>query len=303
MSPPSGDADRPDDGSGDRPDDGSGDRLGDRRRGQPVIGLTTYVERARWGAWNTPVALLTRTYLDAIARAGAVPLLLPPVVPGGDVAAAAGTVVRGLDGLVLTGGGDVDPAAYGATSHPATAEVRPARDAWEIAVLRAALAVRRPVLAICRGAQVLNVARGGTLHQHIPDRGADREHRPAAGTFGRVRVGIEPGTRLAGLVGTELEVPCSHHQAIDRVGDGLRVVARAADGTVEAVEPDESGAAGGAGGTYGAGGAGRVTRPAGEGPFLMGIQWHPEEDGHDLRLFEALVTAAAGGRRVAAGRP
>jgi putative glutamine amidotransferase len=263
----------------------------DRPGRPPTVGLTTYVEQARWGPWDTPVALLTRTYLDAVARAGAVPVLLPPVVPGGDVDAAAGVAVDGLDGLIVSGGGDVDPARYGATPHSETAELRRERDAWELAVLRAATGARTPLLAICRGAQLLNVAAGGTLHQHVPDVVRNTDHRPAPGTFGRVRVDVVPGTRLAGIVGAALDVPCAHHQAIDRVGAGLRVSARAPDGTVEAVEPvgpdtDSDG-----------------PRNGGDGdPFVLGIQWHPEEDGEDLRLFSALVAAARDRTGEGAGR-
>lgn len=237
----------------------------------PTVGLTTYVERARWGPWDTPVALLTRTYLDAVARAGAVPVLLPPVVPGQDVDAGAAVAVGTIDGLIVSGGGDVDPACYGAAPHEETAELRRERDAWELALLTAAQRAGTPVLAICRGAQLLDVAAGGTLHQHLPDVVGRPDHRPAPGTFGRVRVDVGPDTLLAGIVGTALDVPCAHHQAIDRLGDGLRVSARAPDGTIEAVEP------------VGADGGGR---------FVLGVQWHPEEDGGDLRLFEALTLAA-----------
>ncbi|HEX8805098.1 MAG TPA: gamma-glutamyl-gamma-aminobutyrate hydrolase family protein [Acidimicrobiales bacterium] len=244
------------------------------------IGLTASVEHARWGtAWAESAALLPAAYVSMVAAAGGLPLVLPPVVPGvpwGSADAldaealdrAAAVAVAGVDGVVLTGGSDVDPAAYGATAHPETDAPQATRDAWELAVLRAALAADLPVLAVCRGAQVLNVARGGTLVQHLPDVVGARTHRPVPGTYGRVDVRIEPGSRLAVLVGAAPRVSCHHHQAVDRLGDGLAVCARATDGTVEAVEL--AGAR-----------------------FALGVQWHPEEDG-DVRLFAALVEAAGG---------
>jgi anthranilate synthase component 2/putative glutamine amidotransferase len=144
--------------------------------------------------------------------------------------------------------------------------VRPDRDRWDQALLAAALERDLPVLAVCRGLQVLDVALGGTLHQHVPDVVGHEGHRPVPGTYGTTRVTLEPGSKLAAALGDELDVPCHHHQAIDRVPDALTAVGRAADGLVEAVEmPDRS--------------------------FVVGVQWHPEDSG-DQRLFEALVDAA-----------
>lgn len=235
----------------------------------PRIGLTTYLERVHWGVWDEQAALLPVAYVDVVAAAGGLPVLLPPVFPGA-LAAAAAAAVGGVDGLVLTGGGDVDPAQYGAVAHTQTDAPRTDRDDWEMALLRAALDADRPVLAVCRGAQLLNVTRGGTLHQHLPDvLGADT-HRLMPGTYARVRVSVESGSRLAAIVGAAPEVQCHHHQAIDVLGDGLVVCARAADGTIEGVE---------------------LAGPR----FAVGVQWHPEEDG-DTRLFAALVEAAVGVR-------
>lgn len=231
----------------------------------PRIGLTTYVDRAAWGVWDQPAALLPATYVSVVARAGGLPVLLPPIVPT-DLRASAEAAVDALDGLVLTGGSDVAPEQYGAPAHAATDGPRPERDAWELALLRAALAVDRPVLAICRGAQLLNVACGGTLHQHLPEVVGGDAHRPALGSFGTVTMQVEPGSRLAALVGAAPAGQCHHHQAIDRVGAGLTVCARAADGTIEAVE---------------------LAGPR----FALGVQWHPEEAG-DERLFAALIAAA-----------
>jgi gamma-glutamyl-gamma-aminobutyrate hydrolase PuuD len=207
------------------------------------------------------------SYIDQVTEAGGVPVLLPPV-PG--VASALGR----LDGLILTGGGDVDPAGYGAQADPRTSRVQPDRDQAELELLAAALAEGLPVLGICRGLQVLNVARGGTLCQHLPD---EAGHRPAPGTFGSHRVRIAPGSRLASVLepggehGLTLDVATAHHQGIDRLGDGLVPVAWAQDGLIEAVEL------------------------AGPHPFALGVQWHPEA-GQDGRLVSALVAAAANGR-------
>jgi putative glutamine amidotransferase len=238
----------------------------------PVIGLTTYAEPARWATWHCPAALLPLCYAEQIAGAGGIPLLLPPL-PG--IAAA----VARLDGLVLTGGGDIDPAAYGAEPHPRTAKVSRPRDLAELELLAAGLAEGLPVLGICRGLQVLNVARGGTLHQHLPDvPGLDglAAHTPEPGSYGSHLVRVAPGSTLAGILGggqgaVERAVPTAHHQAIDRLGDGLTATAWAADGVIEAVELG-------------------LTAP-GQHPFVLAVQWHPEVGG-DPALFHALIAAA-----------
>lgn len=226
----------------------------------PRIGLTTYVEDARWGVWDRPAVVLPHSYVAAVSAAGGLPMLLPPADT-----AAAGRAIEALDGLILTGGADVTPASYGAEPHPETQGARPDRDRWEVALLAAAFDVDLPVLAICRGVQVLNVARGGTLHQHLPDVVAHDGHRPAPALLGTTNVRLAPGSAVAAVLGHELKVPCYHHQALGRVGDGIEVVGWADDGTIEAVEVP-----------------GRR--------FALGVQWHPE-DGDDPRLFEALVDA------------
>ena len=235
------------------------DRTGPVRR--PRIGLTTYRRSAQFGVWDLEAVLLPASYVDTVWHAGGVPVLLPPVPEGAEEA------VGGVDAVVIAGGEDVDPGRYGAQPQPGTDEPNVLRDGWETSVLRAALAVRRPVLGVCRGLQVLNVATGGTLVQHLPDVVGTEVHRPAPGVFGTVDVAVEAGSRLHGLLGDTSRVHCHHHQALDRLGAGLRVVARAEDGTVEAVELDGPG-------------------------FAMGVQWHPEEHSEDLRLFQALVEEA-----------
>jgi len=226
---------------------------------RPLIGISTYREQARWGAWDLPAVLLPASYADAVAEAGGEPVLLPT----GAVSAEA---VRRLDGLVLAGGADVDPARYGHPAGPHTTVLRPERDAAELAVLQAALSRDLPLLAICRGMQLLNVELGGDLLQHLPDVPGAGIHNPGAGLFAGRQVRTAPGTQLDRLLGPTAAVDCHHHQALDRIAPELTPSAWAEDGLVEAVEA-----------------AGRR--------FCLGVQWHPEA-GADRRLFEALVSAA-----------
>lgn len=228
----------------------------------PVIGLTTYREQAAWGVWHQRADLLPSQYAAAVTATGGVPILLPPVeVPG-----AADEVVARLDGLVISGGADVEPGRYAEQPHPATVGWRPDRDAWELALLDAADAVGLPVLGVCRGMQVMAVHAGGRLEQHVPDRVGHEEHSPGGDVFGTVAVATEPGSRLAGLVGQELSVSCHHHQSVGS-HPGFTATAHAADGTVEAIEAE------------------------GE-RFRLGVQWHPET-ADDVGLLTGLVRAAA----------
>jgi putative glutamine amidotransferase len=233
-------------------------------QGPPVVGLTTYLERARQGVWDVPAAYLQRQYVDGVTRAGGVAVLLPPQRTGLDLAAAA---VARVDAVVLTGGLDVHADLYGHVAHPEADAPRKDRDAWELGLVRAALDRGLPVLGICRGAQVLNVALGGTLRQHLPEETGDDTHRPGVGVFATNRVDVTPGSLLASVLGPSAEVACYHHQAVADLAPGLRVVARTADGVVEAVE-----------------------MPSAE--FVLAVQWHPEQTLDDLRLFSALVEAA-----------
>jgi putative glutamine amidotransferase len=231
---------------------------------QPVIGISAYCLQAQWGSWDLPAVLLPRRYSDMVTAAGALPVLLPPV------RGVAGLLGR-LDGLVLSGGGDISPAAYGAEADPATGTANPDRDRAELELCRHAFADGVPVLGICRGLQVVNVALGGTLHQHLPDLVGHDGHSPDPAGYGRHKVSIEPGSRLAALLGrSEADVPTHHHQAVDRLGAGLAATAWADDGVIEAAE---------------------LAGPDGPASLVAAVQWHPEA-GDDPSLFTALITAA-----------
>lgn len=218
--------------------------------------------------WDVPAGFLPAGYIEGVTRSGGIVALLPPQPVDERIA---GQVIDRLDGLILTGGKDVDPAAYGHESHPATEEPARDRDDWEIRLLRAALRRRLPVLGICRGTQVINVALGGTLHQHLPDVIGHCGHRIGDATFATTAVDVRQGSRLSRLVGRSLQARCYHHQAIDRLGAGL-VASATSGGVIEAIEP-------------------AVGEKIG-GDFLVGVQWHPEETLDDLRLFAGLVDAA-----------
>ncbi len=243
----------------------------------PLVGISTYVADVAWSSWERRSAVLPESYFELVAAAGARPLLLPPPsrAAGGPQAGAA-EVIAALDGLVLTGGGDVDPAAYGEEPDPEVGGVDRNRDASERALLAAALDADLPVLAICRGCQVLNVFLGGTLHQHLPDLVGTTDHRRAPLVFDDVEVETVPGTIAAAVFGPTTTVLCSHHQAIRDLGRGLVVSARAGDGVVEAVELPSA-------------------------RFVLAVQWHPEE-GLDQRPFDALVAAARDHMAARAGR-
>lgn len=228
----------------------------------PVIGLSVYRETAAWGVWQQPADLLPTMYADAVAAVGGVPLLLPPV----DVVGAADVVVARLDGLVISGGADVDPGRYGAEPHPSTASWRPDRDAWELALLDAAAAIGLPVLGVCRGMQLMAVHAGGALEQHVPDVVGHETHSGAGPTFGETDVVTVPGSTVSALIGERLSVACHHHQAVT-THPGYEPAAHAPDGTLEAME-----------------------RPGAR--FDVAVQWHPETAA-DVGLLAGLVRAAA----------
>jgi putative glutamine amidotransferase len=199
-------------------------------------------------------------YVQALERAGARPVLIPPSEQGVE------ETLDAVDGLLFSGGSDLDPDLYDQEAHAETIGVVSERDRAELALLQAALARDMPVLAVCRGSQVLNVARGGDLVQHLPDVVGDDKHKHTPGTFADHDVTLEQGTRLASLLGDRAPVKSHHHQGFGQLGDGLRVAAQAEDGTIEAVEDP--------------------TRR-----FALGVLWHPEA-GEDLKLFEELVREA-----------
>lgn len=227
---------------------------------RPVIGITTYAQEASWGVWQLPAALIPLDYVDAVERAGGRPVLIPPSDEGVEETLAA------LDGIVFSGGADVDPTLYGADPHPETDSPQARRDAGEMALLQAALERDMPMLAICRGFQLLNVARGGDLVQHLPEQTGNDVHKDVPGEFAVHPVEVEPASRLAAIVGARSDVTSHHHQGLGRVGDGLVETAWAVDGTLEAVEDPRQ-------------------------RFTLGVQWHPEA-AEDQALFDALVHEA-----------
>jgi putative glutamine amidotransferase len=231
---------------------------------RPVIGITAYAEPSvRWGVWDVPAAVIPLAYVKMIEAAGGRALLVPPSEEGIE------ETLDALNGVLFSGGSDIDPTEYGHEQHPETSGLRPERDRGELALLRAALERDMPVLAVCRGSQVLNVARGGDLVQHLPDVGDEKHkhlHKFIGGVFADHEVDVKEGTRLGSLVGERAPVKSHHHQGFGKIGDGLVESAWADDGTLEAIEdPDKR--------------------------FTLGVLWHPEE-GEDAALFRALVEEA-----------
>jgi putative glutamine amidotransferase len=221
---------------------------------RPVIGMCTALESARWSVWDQPAVLLSRSYVDAVQRAGGLALLLPP---DPQLAQEPAQALELIDGLLLAGGADIDPASYGQPAHAETQDSVPERDAFEIALTRAAIDRDLPVLGICRGMQLINVALGGTLTQHLPEHLGHQEHRRVVGSFDGSDhdVDVADGTLAMRVIGSARHGTKSHHhQGIDRVGDGLSISATSPfDGVIEAVELPQR-------------------------AFVLGVQWHPEAD-------------------------
>jgi putative glutamine amidotransferase len=227
---------------------------------RPIVGITTDVTTATFGAWEEESALVPTDYIHAVERAGGRPLLVPPSEEGVE------ETLELLDALVLSGGSDLDPALYGHEPHPETKGVLPERDRAELALLEGALERDMPVLGVCRGSQILNVGLGGELVQHLPDLVGHDEHKHTPGEYADHDVTLEPGTRLETLLGDRAPVKSHHHQGFGVLGSGLHEAARAHDGTLEALEDPSR-------------------------RFALGVLWHPEA-GEDTRLFEAFVEEA-----------
>lgn len=241
--------------------------------GRPIIGITSYAQPAHWGAWDLPAALVPLMYVQSVERAGGRALLVPPSTNGVD------ETLDVLDGLIFSGGIDIDPGRYGAERHPTTDPAQAKRDAGELALLEAALARDVPTLAICRGFQLLNVLRGGDLVQDLPETVGHDGHRETLGVFSEHPVDVKDGTRLASIIGPRHEsVRSSHHQGVGRVGEGLVETAWAEDGSLEGFEDPSK-------------------------RFAVGVLWHPEMEEDDKRLFDALVEEARRYRAERASTP
>lgn len=232
---------------------------------RPAIGICAAVERVRWGPWDETVTMAPRSYATAVQAAGAVALLLPP---DPTAIGAPGELLDRLDGLLLAGGSDLDPATYGESPHTETGTTWAERDRFEVAITRAALSRGMPLLGICRGMHLLNVARGGKLDQHLPDHLGHAEHRHTPGSFGDHEVRLEPGSLAARATGAERTlVKSHHHQGVSELGDALEVTGWSEpDGIAEAIELRER-------------------------RFALGVLWHPEEDERSA-VIGALVGAA-----------
>ncbi|MDQ4036986.1 MAG: gamma-glutamyl-gamma-aminobutyrate hydrolase family protein [Actinomycetota bacterium] len=235
----------------------------------PLIGVTSYLGPASWRTWQeVPAAVVPKPYLDHVLAAGGIPVIIPPAATSTTEMLA--VLAERLDGLILVGGSDLDPALYGQQPHPLAQQPVPERDAAELALLAVMREQKRPVLGICRGIQVMAVAAGAQLIQHLPDVLGHEDHSPTPGCYGEHDVTIAPGSQLYTILGPASRVSSYHHQGLAN-HPGYVATAWAPDGTVEAIEDP-----------------GR--------PFCMGVLWHPEV-GTDPRLFQALVGAAASGSR------
>jgi putative glutamine amidotransferase len=227
---------------------------------RPLVGITSYAEEVQWGVWVEDAAVVPLSYVRAVEHAGGRPLVVPPTEGGVE------ETLEALDGIVFSGGNDLNPELYGAEPHEATDRPMPWRDEAELKMLEAALDCDMPVLAICRGSQLLNIARGGDLLQHLPEVVGDEKHKHQPGAYSDHDVRVAPDSRLGALLGEHAPVKSHHHQGMGRIGRGLREVAWAEDGLVEGLEDAQK-------------------------RFALGVLWHPEED-EDSALFRGLVEEA-----------
>jgi putative glutamine amidotransferase len=231
---------------------------------KPVIGLTSYRQRGQTGVWDTEMAMLPAFYIEGVTRAGGLAVILPPQQVDSEDAR---NLLAGLDGLIITGGRDVEAARYGHESHEKAEKPDRLRDLLEDELITAAIQMKLPFLGICRGAQMLNVNRGGNLIQHLPDVVGDNRYLQGEGNFAHMQMSVREGSLLSSIVGEKVQnAALYHHQAIDEPGEGLQIVAYSPDGIVQAVEVENH-------------------------PFGLAVQWHPEQTLDDLRLFEALIAA------------
>jgi putative glutamine amidotransferase len=231
---------------------------------KPVIGLTSYRQRGQTGVWDTEMAMLPAFYLEGVSRAGGIAVILPPQQIDSEDAR---NLLAGLDGLIVTGGRDVESIRYGHQPHEKAEKPDRLRDLLEDELITAAIQMKLPFLGICRGAQMLNVNRGGTLIQHLPDVVGDNRHLLGDGNFAHMQMSVREGSILSSIFGEQVDnAALYHHQAIDEPGEGLSVVAYSPDGIVQAVEVEDH-------------------------PFGVAVQWHPEQTLDDLRLFEAFIAA------------
>ncbi len=243
-------------------------------RSKPIIGLSTYLELARWASWDTEAAIIQKKYLDTVELADARPILLPPLdsdlaneANHDEISEAVREVIDIVDGVVLIGGGDVDSSIYGQEPNPYSYGVSPKRDAWEISLTKACIEMDKPLLGICRGMQIINIALGGTLDQHIPDLVNTSNHSPGSGLFGEIEVHFEMRSKMDEVFGKSALVQCRHHQAVSDLGKGLSVTGRSDDGVIHSIEGNEG------------------LR------YLAGVQWHPEQS-IDSRLITSLIKGA-----------
>ena len=229
----------------------------------PRIGLSTYRTPGQMTIYDTELAVLPAQYIEAVTRAGGLAVMIPPQPLTPDQAT---SLLQGLDGLIITGGADINPARYGQEKDPHTQDSEDLRDALEDTLLGAARALGMPILGICRGAQMLNVHLGGTLHQHLPDVVGHDRYRVGDGVFHPEPMSITEGSLLHKILGdTEVPGHVYHHQAIDRVAPGLTVTARGFDGTIQGIEMTDY-------------------------PFGLAVQWHPEENLDDVRIIQGLIS-------------